>query len=200
MKFFVDNRILWSRIFVVFIIIFLLISTHSWAKNSLIYLLMKWVGFIFVVTATLGRLWCSIYISGYKEDVVINQGPYSMVRNPLYLFSFIGAMGLGLASANIIVILIIFVLFTFFYPSVVSSEEKILLERHGNVFSDYINSTPKWFPKFSNFKRPKKYLVQIKQFESSIISSMWFLWFFLIFHIIELLHETNVLPTIIRIP
>jgi protein-S-isoprenylcysteine O-methyltransferase Ste14 len=36
------------------------------------------------------RLWCSLYISGYKNSQLITSGPYSLCRNPLYFFSFVG--------------------------------------------------------------------------------------------------------------
>ena len=49
------------------------------------------VGCLCVGAAMAGRMWCAQYIAGYKNDVLVREGPYSVCRNPLYFFSFLGA-------------------------------------------------------------------------------------------------------------
>ena len=200
MKFFVKNRILWSRIFVIFILLLIIFSSYSWSKDSLLYFIMQWFGFVCVVIATLGRLWCTIYIGGYKEDTIITQGPYSIVRNPLYIFSFIGIIGLGSASQNIIALLLFIILFTFFYPFVVQNEENNLEKAHGELFVEYRKKTPKWIPRFSLYNRPPEYVVHLKNIDEAILSSMWFLWFFLILKIIEKFQELTWIPVLFTFP
>lgn len=48
------------------------------------------VGCLCVGAAMAGRIWCAQYIAGYKNDVLVREGPYSVCRNPLYFFSFLG--------------------------------------------------------------------------------------------------------------
>ncbi len=46
------------------------------------------IGFVFIVMAGVGRIWSSAYISGFKNGKVVKDGAYSLMRNPLYFFSF----------------------------------------------------------------------------------------------------------------
>ena len=45
--------------------------------------------------AIIGRLWCTLYLGGRKAAEVVTKGPYSIARNPLYVFSAIGSAGVG---------------------------------------------------------------------------------------------------------
>ena len=126
MDFFNKRRILSTRIFTVGFILLITFTADSWDPKDPVDLFIEWTGFIFLIIATLGRLWCSIYIGGYKNNRVINEGPYSIVRNPLYIFSFLGGIGLGLAAENLLVLSLVILLFIIYYPSVVYREEKDL--------------------------------------------------------------------------
>jgi hypothetical protein len=57
------------------------------------------LGMFLVAIGSLGRMWCSLYIAGYKDQVLLTQGPDSMTRNPLYFFSTFGALGVGFARS-----------------------------------------------------------------------------------------------------
>src|SRR3979409_629170 len=55
----------------------------------------EWAGRALIVVCILGRTWCSLYIGGRKTSRLVTAGPYSVSRNPLYVFSVIGAVGIG---------------------------------------------------------------------------------------------------------
>jgi protein-S-isoprenylcysteine O-methyltransferase Ste14 len=46
-----------------------------------------------------------------------------MCRNPLYFFSLIGAIGLGLASENLLILGLIMIFFLVYYPFTIIAEE-----------------------------------------------------------------------------
>ena len=49
-----------------------------------------------------GRLWSTLYIGGRKSAEVVTGGPYSMTRNPLYVFSTLAAAGVGAQMGSIV--------------------------------------------------------------------------------------------------
>jgi protein-S-isoprenylcysteine O-methyltransferase Ste14 len=200
LKFFDKNRIFSTRLFAVGFVLIILFTSDSWEPNSPIDLIVEWTGYVFLIAAILGRLWCSIYIGGYKNDRVINEGPYSIVRNPLYLFSFLGGIGLALAAENLLILGFIIILFLTYYPSVVFQEEKDLEVKFGQEFIDYKKKTPRWLPQFSSYYEPEQYLVKTKYLKRAMFDSMWFIWFFMFIRIVEVLQDLHYLPVILKIP
>lgn len=54
------------------------------------------IGTVMLIAGVLGRFWSILYVGGVKNAEVMQEGPYSMTRNPLYLSSTIAATGIGL--------------------------------------------------------------------------------------------------------
>ena len=70
------------------------------ARAPMIAFAAELAGFAAVMTAVLGRVWCALYIAGRKNAELCQDGPYSFVRNPLYVFSFVGAVGVAVWAAS----------------------------------------------------------------------------------------------------
>ena len=190
-------RIEISRIFVAVLIIVIIISDSAWETQApFVSAVLFMVGCVLVGVASLGRLWCSLYIAGYKTDSLITQGPYSLCRNPLYFFSLIGAVGVGFASETITLPVVLFLVFTMYYPSVIKSEEAELSKIHDDKFQTYFQNTPRFIPKLSNFREPEEYVVKPVIFRKHMFDALWFIWLLGIMEILESLHELHVLPTI----
>ncbi|MCU0575016.1 MAG: isoprenylcysteine carboxylmethyltransferase family protein [Syntrophobacteraceae bacterium] len=149
--------------------------------------------------ATVGRLWCSIYISGYKNDQLITVGPYSISRNPLYFFSLLGSIGLGMDTETLIIPFVAALGFLIYYPSVIEQEENKLQKLHGEAFDAYCKTTPKFWPAFSKLKEPETYTVKPAEFRRRLFDSLWFVWGIGILEMIEGLHENGVLVTLFKL-
>lgn len=76
-------------------LVLLIVTPSSWTDNRIVGLASDTLGFVLIVLAAFGRIWSSLYISGYKEDRVVSEGPNAIVRNPLYISSFFGVFGRG---------------------------------------------------------------------------------------------------------
>ena len=55
-------------------------------------------GHLLLIAALLSRMLSSLYIGGRKNASVVDQGPYSVVRNPLYVSSLAAVAGVGLST------------------------------------------------------------------------------------------------------
>ena len=200
MKSFAKNRIWYTRLIASMILLIVLFTSHSWQEYTFLDMIIQWLGYTMIVITTLGRIWCFVYISGYKDDQLIQYGPYSLVRNPLYVFSFIGTIGLGLASENLVALGLMVILFCILYPSVVDEEESKLKAIYGKSFEEYVKKIPRWIPDFKHFHQTEAYPIKPRIFTKAMLESMWFLLFYMILQIIENLHHMGVLPIILTIP
>jgi len=123
-----------------------------------------------------------------------------MVRHPLYVFSLIGAIGIGFASENLLVLALIVIFYLFYYPFTIISEEKKLTNKFGQAYLDYMERTPRFLPKFSLYKESETYPVKAASFVRNFANGMWFIWIFMLMHSIEMLQDSGLLPVFLRIP
>ena len=195
-----NSRVIVSRIFGLVILLLLLFTGHSFSQESLIDVAFEVTGLFLLSICSLGRLWALMYISGNKRRELVTDGPYSIVRHPLYVFSFIGAVGIGLASENLLILALIIVFYLFYYPFTVMAEEKKLTNEFGQAYLEYMKNTPRFLPKLSLYKEPKLYEVKTHSFVKNFENGMWFIWIFMLMHIIETLQEVGVLPVVLRVP
>lgn len=199
-QWFASKRILVSRLLVSAGVSSLIFTQHSWREGGAIDISCVVVGYIMVVTATFLRLWCSIYIYGYKGHSLVVQGPYSVVRNPLYIASFIGAFGLGLISENVILLGVLAFCFLIYYPFVVINEERELEAELGSIYTDYKARVPRFIPKFSLFVEPENYEIYPRRVRQAFLDAMWFLWAIVGLEVLEFLRINHILPILFYIP
>lgn len=128
------------------------------------------------------------------------EGPYSMVRHPLYAFTLIGAIGIGLASENLLVLGLIIVFYLLYYPFTILAEEKKMTDKFGDAYREYMNNTPRFIPKLSLYKEPELYEVEAASFVRNFVDGMWFIWLFILLHFAEMLQESGYLPVFLKIP
>ena len=75
-----------------------LVSESIWIENELIEELMYGAGLVLTFIGCLGRVWCLVHIAGRKNNELVMEGPYSLCRNPLYLFGLIARVGVAFST------------------------------------------------------------------------------------------------------
>ncbi len=188
------NRIILTRIIIATLVLYVLFNHPPEYFPRFILEMCEMIGLVFLVAATLGRIWCLIFVGGKKNDVLMTFGPYSVVRNPLYVFSFIGAVGLGLTVENPLLALLLAVLFMAYYQYVVKKEERRLSTLFGPEYSEYLARTPRWFPNFSLYSEPETISVNTVYIRKGILGSMWFIWAYLLWELLELITSSGFWP------
>jgi len=202
LEWFARYRIFISKIFGVSLILIFLLAENIWADKSYagwLSMILQSIGLILVVFCVLGRLWAALYLCGNKTFTLVTQGPYSIVRNPLYFFSFLGVIGIGLATGSLVGLLLLIFMFLFNYLPTILDEEKTLERYHNENLAEYMAKVPRLIPNFSLLSEPEFYEIQPYFFRKTIFDVMWFFWVYLILIIIGKLHVFGILPAIFKI-
>jgi protein-S-isoprenylcysteine O-methyltransferase Ste14 len=150
-------------------------------------------GFVFVALACLGRIWCSLFIAGHKDEVLVTTGPYAACRHPLYSFSLLGAVGLGLTSRSALLCLLVVLLIAALVVYAASCEEQFLADTFPEEFKTYLAATPnKWFPKSGRPALPATLDVRPAVFWKAFLDAGSF---FLLWALVALAAEYRIIPT-----
>jgi protein-S-isoprenylcysteine O-methyltransferase Ste14 len=194
------SRMYVSRLFAIVILAVVIFTSHSFAQDSTIDFLFEMTGLFLLTVCCMGRLWALIYISGNKRRELIMDGPYSMVRNPLYFFSLIGAIGIGLVSENLLVLGLILIFYILYYPLTVVAEERKLEETFGEPYIEYKRKTPSFIPKLSLYREPEVYPIKMATFVRSFWFSIWYVWIYILLQFIERGQNLGYWPVLWKIP
>ncbi|GAA5125279.1 isoprenylcysteine carboxylmethyltransferase family protein [Luteolibacter yonseiensis] len=156
-------------------LIFLLVFVHPRGFGTLAMEGVKLAGLFLVFAGALGRILCTLYIGGRKNRELCQSGIYSMCRNPLYFFSFLGLTGVCLASQNLTLTLVATSLFLALYRAVILSEEKKLLRLFPSDFPVYAKSTPRFWPRSLPLGDSQLIQIDTSVFIRSLKEVLWFM-------------------------
>lgn len=158
------------------------------------------VGLAAIVFAIVGRAWCSLYIGGRKKAEIVSRGPYSISRNPLYIFSFFGAFGMGAQSGSVtLAVLFTLASLAVFYLTV-RREEVWLEATFGADYTDYKARTPRFWPNFSLWRDETELSVRPSFFLTTIRDGLVFLLAIPLFEAIDLAQAEGWLRALIYLP
>ncbi len=105
-----------------------------------------WIGGTIALAGALVRLWAAGHIE--KGKVLTQGGPYAFTRNPLYLGSFVMAVGIIIAGQGYWLLLPFGAFFIIFYYPVMKAEEQELFLGYGDKFVEYSERVPLFLPGF----------------------------------------------------
>lgn len=101
---------------------------------------------------------------GYKKEksfdgkALVKDGPYALVRNPMYFGTFMIGIGIILILFKLWIFLLFLVIFLFIYIPQINKEEAILLKRFGQEYNNYCKITPKYFPSVYHLLNIRRYV------------------------------------------
>lgn len=175
--------------------------TSAWGEESPTGLCLFVAGTVLVAIGMLGRIWCLAVISGRKNKILVSDGPYALCRNPLYFFSLVATIGVGLGTGTIFIPFAAGMAFAVYYPLVIKSEERRLRSRFGAAFDEYVRSVPAFIPNLRNAaSAPSNWNVGVKEFQSGLADSGWIFVAFAALHLSAELHHAGYLPSWWQLP
>ena len=156
-------------------------------------------GLSLIVAAIIGRMWCTLYIGGRKSAEIVQSGPYSVTRNPLYVFSSIGAMGIGAQTGSLIIAITFGVLCYLAFSLVIRTEEEFLRQNFGKPYEAYCARVPRFFPRFSLFRDDKDLIVRPDRLYRTFTDGLVFFVAYPFFEFVEYLQDIHTLPVLLRL-
>lgn len=173
----------------------LILGKSHWLSNHFMHELYEAIGLVLILVCIVGRTWCSLYIAGRKKQELVAIGPYSIMRNPLYTFSFIGAMGVGLQFGAVTTGVLSFVIAWAVFSFIVIREEAFLRGEFGETYEAYLNRVPRFCPKVSLWTSPQFIEVYPKLVWRTFMDALVFLISIPLLELIEEWQEVGMIPT-----
>ena len=192
---------LWQKVLAIFLFVWIIFTD---SKLHVLQSIFGIVGIFLLFLGIVGRMYATLYIGGMKNEgndghSFINDGAYSICRNPLYLFSFIAFVGLLFIKGQILLIIFGIMGYLIIYRITILNEEVFLSNKFGDRYREFLKTTPRFFPKFSLFKYSDKVefrpLFLHKEFRRA------FVWLFiaLFIYLISVLQDYGVIKIILNV-
>lgn len=169
-------------------------------QKSLTYEFLGLPAILLVFTGVVGRLWCTVYIGGRKDNQLVTDGPYSLWRNPLYVFSFIAYTGILLATRVLSLALVGVVLFFVYYIWIIRAEERRLHQLFGADFAAYCERVKVIVPAFGNYSTRPAFETKSRYFQRAMADAAMFP---VVLVVVEAIYRAKVLGMItpcLRLP
>jgi protein-S-isoprenylcysteine O-methyltransferase Ste14 len=146
-----------------------LFRSRSWLPVPLVLLLLigdwgrvgtPWImasiGIALVVLGELMRVWAVRQIGVISRTRagrlgrLVTEGPFSLVRNPLYVGNLLLWTGFTVWSGKLWLLAVCWTLFLLQYSAIIRFEEGLLRERFGEEYDAYTARVPRWWPRLSH--------------------------------------------------
>lgn len=157
-------------------------------------------GLALIAICIVGRAWCSLYIGGRKKVEIVDRGPYSISRNPLYVFSFLGAFGVGAQTGSVTLALLFLAVTAVVFWLTVRREETWLSEAFGPAYASYVARTPRFGPDLSKWKDEGMLEIRPRFFLTTLRDGLVFLLAIPLFESIERLQNIGWLAPLFHLP
>ncbi len=160
----------------------------------------EFIGYFMISLCALGRMYSTAFLGGYKNEKLVTYGIFSIVRNPLYMFSLIGMTGIAIISVHIVLIVVVPVFFAVLYYFLIKREEAFLLEAFGDEYKEYMKSTPRIIPNLKLYNAPETIEVMPKYLAKSFNDAIWWFAAFPVLELAEYVQEHGWITPVFVIP
>ncbi|HEY4193631.1 MAG TPA: isoprenylcysteine carboxylmethyltransferase family protein [Mesorhizobium sp.] len=193
-------RRLLLAITVVVMVAALLFGQSIFTPETPVHEAIEMFGILLIFLGIVGRLWSTLYIGGRKSAEVVTGGPYSVTRNPLYVFSSVAAAGVGAQMGSIVAMIGFGVLCAAAFHIVILREEKFLTGAMGESYRAYLTKVPRFFPKLSLYQEGDTGSFKPRLLLNTLLDGLIFLVAMPVFETIDAAQLSGTLPVLFRLP
>jgi len=167
----------------------------EWVRNAI-----DAAGLWLIVGCIFGRAWCGLYIGGRKSVELVDRGPYSISRNPLYLFSCVGTIGVGLRTGSLAMGALFLVAAIIVMIPVIRVEELVMRRSFGAAFEAYCNQVPRLLPRFPLWRDAEVLTLEPRHIRRIFGDSLFFLCTIPMIDVVAWVQGHGILPVLLRLP
>jgi len=182
------------RVVVVLAVILVLLSYPAWRDDSVVAEMAELIGIVLLFTCILGRLWSILYSGGKKNSELVTEGPYSVTRNPLYLFSILGAVGIGLMFSSLVMAAVLGGSTALVFYVTARGEAAVLRSKFGGMYDTYAQRVPLFMPNWSLYKEVQNATFSPRVLKKTLRDTLYFLVVLPLVEFIEWLRKDGMMP------
>jgi protein-S-isoprenylcysteine O-methyltransferase Ste14 len=194
------SRILFIRLLLVPMIALAIFSHHLHVEGSGWDRAVSLSGLVLLLVAMGGRLWANVYVLGRKDRVLVTHGPFSVTRNPLYLFSLIGFLGVGLALESLALAALLGAVFFITHWPTILVEERRLEAVFGAEYEAYRARVPRFVPALRLPEAAGELTVDMRRFRGCLRDCLAIPLVFVVAELLEWSKLAGTVPVLINLP
>ncbi|RKE68397.1 methyltransferase family protein [Pseudorhodoplanes sinuspersici] len=180
--------------------VILAVSESAYPSDSAAHDAFGWLGLSLIIACILGRTWSSLYVAGRKTVELVTDGPYSIMRNPLYFFSILGTAGIGALGRSIMLTLVGACVGSLVFWMVTQQEERRLLERHGQPYAEYLRLVPRFLPNLRLWRDTETLTIRQSRVLMTFADALLFLMAVPLIAACRSLQLEGLLPVLVSLP
>ncbi|MEY5031539.1 MAG: hypothetical protein RL354_570 [Planctomycetota bacterium] len=192
-------RLVASRASVVVVVGLALFTKHKWSEPGIADGALAAVGYTLLIAGALGRIWCAVHIAGRKNRELVVEGPFSIMRNPLYFFSMLAFVGAGLSFESITLAIAFGVVFFLTHWRTILLEERNLRGIFGPAYDEYLARVPRFLPNPRLYVPAGVVTLSVPVFMRALLEAGLIPLAFLGAQAVEAGHESGVLPAVLSL-
>jgi protein-S-isoprenylcysteine O-methyltransferase Ste14 len=163
-------------------------------------LLLQLAGLACVACAALGRVWCSVFIAGYKDAELVRTGPYAALRHPLYALSLLAMLGFGLTARSATLTVALLLVFAALYARAARAEDRFLRAAHGEAFERYADTVHAFRPRWLAYRVPQSLEIRPRVLWKAFLDAGTLLGLWGLLVLADALQRAAVTPTWMALP
>ena len=189
------RRINMLRLIMLFMLPLIFFTRSGLSLPGVLLDIIESLGILLVIGGVLGRFWSILYIGSRKNTMIMQDGPYSMCRHPLYLFSTMAVLGFGLMLGSLVLTLLMTGLTFYVLNDIASKEERFLRSEFGTAYDGYAARTPRIIPKIALFSTPQNVTFDVSTLRRNFFDALVFLSLIPLGELTEFFKDSGALPT-----
>lgn len=192
-------RLPFAKVCIFILLPIIIFSKDIYTESSLIDLVFENIAYALLFVAAVGRIWTAAWISGNKGKRLVVDGPYALVRHPLYLFSAIGFVGAGLSFESLTLAAAFLGVFLLSHYPTMIREEQFLIQNFGVNAQDYLSQRNRLWPRLRFHMAAEEGQLNFRIYTRAVLDTLLIGLVFLAAHTLEWLHLKGLVPVLFHL-